>query len=94
MNRYLPDDKVTYMGKNAELNGHGGHICAPVRNMERCYVVDLDNGDSIVASEDSLVPFRGDMKRPSDDKLKKKEAKVEKRRGNVKALSPTTTDED
>lgn len=89
MNRYLPDDKVTYVGRNSELNGHGGHICAPVRNMERCYVVDLDNGDSIVASEDSLVPFRGDMKRPSDDNSKKnkKEAKVEKRRGNVEALS-------
>ena len=92
MNRYLPGDRVTYLGKNSDLNGHGGHICAPVRNVERCYVVDFDNGDSIVASEDNLVPLRGDMKRSADDKPRKKEAKVEKRRGNVAALS--TTDED
>jgi hypothetical protein len=92
MNRYLPDDRITYLGKNSELNGHGGRICAPVRNVDRRYVVDLDNGDSIVASEDSLVPFRGDMKRPSDDKPNKKEVKVEKRRGG-KVEAPASDEE-
>ena len=92
MNRYLPDDRVTYLGNNSDLNGHGGHICAPVCNVERCYVVDLDNGDSIVASEDSLVPFRGDMRRPSDDKPRKKDVKVEKRRGGK--VETTSSDEE
>jgi hypothetical protein len=92
MNRYLPDDRVTYLGKNSDLNGHGGRICAAICNVEHRYVVDFDNGDSIVTSEDNLVPFRGDLKRPSDDKPNKKEVKVEKRRGG-KVEAPVSDEE-
>jgi len=78
LNRFLPDDKVTYVGTNSSLNGCSGHICAPVRNVRHIYVIDLDGGDSIIANEDSLVPYRADLKRADDGK--KKETKVERRR--------------
>lgn len=80
-------DKVSYVGEKlkGELAGSLGIVCAPVINVEGGLVVDFGK-DSIVVHESKLVPFQGHVKTQEED-TKKKEVKVEKRRGKRREAS-------
>jgi len=81
MPQYMQGDKVSYVGEKlkGDLAGALGIICAPVVNQEGGYVVDFGR-DSYVVHESKLSPFQGQAKAP-EEQTKKKDVKVEKRRG-------------
>ena len=79
MSRYMPGDKVSYVGEKLKQDfGNAlGIVHARIDRNPEGYVVDFGS-DSIVVHESKLAPFQGHLR--GEDESKKKEPKVEKRR--------------
>lgn len=94
MARFMQGDKVSYVGEKlkSDLAGALGVVCSSILNVPGGLVVDFGK-DSIVVHEDKLVPFQGHLKGPEEE-TKKKEVKVEKRRGGRAKRGETPSDEE
>lgn len=92
--KFKQGDNVSYIGESlkADYGGVLGIISAPIQNNPYGYVVILGK-DAIVVHEDKLVPFQGHLKRPEEEN-KKKEVKIEKRRGGRAKRGETPSDEE